>query len=161
RNAPQIQKTASSCATEGGRVIAITLIGLIRFLVPRRRRAEWRAEWEAEIWYAAPRSNQAAMILRCGGALLHAIWLRKREWRLEMLIQDLTYALRTLLKKPAFTTMAILMLALGIGANTTIFSVVYSVLLRSLPFKDPDRLVMLFSHNTRQQVAYSSLSEDD
>ena len=69
-----------------------------------------------------------------------------------MLIQDLTYGFRTLLKKPMFTIVVIMMLALGIGANTAIFSVVYSVLLRPLPFKDPDRLVAVFSHNTRQRL---------
>src|SRR5262249_34998944 len=101
------------------------------------------------------------LAMRTCGAFVHGIWLRKQEWRLEMLIQDLMYGLRTLLKKPAFTTIAITVLALGIGANTAIFSVVYSVLLRPLPFKDPGRLVMLFSHNTRQDVSYSTLSADD
>jgi putative ABC transport system permease protein len=69
---------------------------------------------------------------------------------MENLIKDIRYGLRTLLGRPAFTLISVVTLALGIGASTSIFSVVHAVLLRSLPYGNADRLVMVWENNRRR-----------
>ncbi|MBB5341529.1 ABC transporter permease [Tunturiibacter gelidoferens] len=71
----------------------------------------------------------------------HAVW--SWSW-IESLARDLRFSLRTLRRTPGFTIIAILVMALGIGANVALFTVVRGVLLKPLPFHDPDRLVMLY-----------------
>src|SRR5882724_1547223 len=76
---------------------------------------------------------------------------------METLIKDIRYGVRTLLARPGFTALAVFTLALGIGANTAIFSVVNGVLLRSLPYPHAERLVALYEKSTQDaemSVAY-------
>lgn len=74
----------------------------------------------------------------------------------ETLLQDLRYGSRVLRKSPGFTVIALLTLALGIGANTAIFSILYGILLRPLPYKDASRLIVL--HETTPRVGTVSVS---
>ncbi|HEX6215370.1 MAG TPA: hypothetical protein VFZ38_11150, partial [Vicinamibacterales bacterium] len=64
-----------------------------------------------------------------------------------MLMQDIRQAFRVWRRVPVLTAAVLLTLALGIGANTAVFSVVYAVVLRPMPYSDADRLVELFEHN--------------
>jgi predicted permease len=88
-------------------------------------------------------------LIRLGG--LEQAKIAQRERRglpvVEALGRDVAYGVRTLRKNPGFAIVSILVIAIGIGANAALFTVVRSVLLRPLPFADPDRLVMMYGHN--------------
>ncbi len=133
------------------------LIRVIGVIVPRRLRAGWQQEWEAELQYREAQLDKwdqlnwrtrLDLLWHSAGAFADALWLQPKRWEDEM-IQDIRFGVRMLLKHKAFALIAILTLALGIGANTAIFSVANTLLLRPLPIKDADRIVDLhrpFAH---------------
>lgn len=76
-------------------------------------------------------------------------------------MQDIRYALRTLRKQPIFTLVAVLTLTLGIGANTAIFSLIYQILLKPLPYPDADRLVFVWNTYPLMGLPQASVSIPD
>lgn len=79
----------------------------------------------------------------------------------QILLNDARYALRMFARAPMFAAMAVVALGLGIGANTAIFTLVDGVLLRPLPYRSPDRLVMIWSSNQREHREHDSVSPLD
>lgn len=135
------------------REVALRFIQWVASFVPGGARREFRDEWRAELtchWSAVEQRGRPGwrdgltLAARAAGAVPDALCLVRQEWSLDMLMQDLRYAVRTLSRRYGFTALVVLTLALGVGANTAVFSVIDGVLLRPLPYHQADRLMMVW-----------------
>ena len=131
------------------RKLHLWLIRFVGLIVPARLRADWRQEWEAELryretlladWDKLNWQTKLDLWRRSLGAGWDALLLQPQRWEDEM-IQDLRYGIRMLLQHKGLSLVAVLSLALGLGANTAIFTLVNTALLKPLPVKDPVQLV--------------------
>ena len=149
--------------------LALAWVALWEPLAPGSRRITWRDQWRGDLWHywhwlrgpsggaLTPSRAALPLLARATACLPHAIALRLSDWSLHMLLHDLKFAWRMIVRRPAFTAIAILILGLGIGANATIFSWVETILLDPLPgVAGSDRLVSLHGTSpTRQDLSVS------
>ncbi len=146
--------------------LARALVRAVAPLVPADRRPAWRRQWLADLhhhrdWLASmdvpPARAERDLIRRAAGALSHAGWLRWHAWRTNMIAQDVKYAVRALLRRPGFSAVIVLTLALGIGANSTIFSWIDALVFNPLPgVRDVSSLVVLRGTTaTRDDLSFS------
>ncbi len=105
---------------------------------------------------SADEARYAALRTFGNPALLREQTRDKWSWRgAEQFLREIRYGIRTLRRTPSFAMIAVLVMALGIGANVALFTVVRSVILKPLPFKDPDRLMMLYESNLKDERDYN------
>lgn len=147
--------------------LSLAALRLFAQLVPRAERASWLREWEAELHArrtrlatrnVLTRREELDMLQRVLGSARDAAWLRRQFTRDADLVHDLRYATRLLWRNPGFTLLTIAVLALGMGATTGIFSVVDALLVRQLPYRDPDRIVLVFEVPTANPAAVEGVS---
>lgn len=130
-------------------LVARLVIRVAGLFVPWGWRGEWREEWHSELAaleyeHARGTTGLPGLLTYALGAVPHAPWMRTEGWTMDSLLQDLRFSTRVLLRSPGFTLVAAVTLALGIGANASIFSLVNGLMFRSpAGIHEPDRLVQI------------------
>ena len=125
------------------------MLHVVSVLVPRWRRRDWVREWNAELDDVPSRPGLEPLD-RGVGMVADAMYLRSHAMYLDLWWGDVRFAWRNAVRRPGFTLLVTLTLALGLGVNSAVFALVDAVLLRPLPYRDPSRLVFLW-HTLPQQ----------
>ena len=122
--------------------------GLVRAaarLVPQWQRRDWEREWDAELQHhILDHQPPSGIVGRSTGAVADAVFLRSQALQLDLLFRDIALAGRNAYRRPGFTLLVVLTLALGIGVNSAVFALLDGVLLRPLPYRDPSRIVFVW-----------------
>jgi len=124
----------------------------------RRRQVEQELEQEMSVYLSLLSEDKSAPGIQ---QLKEQVREVKAGFLMQTILQDVRYGWRMLRRSPTFTVVAILALALGIGATTTIFSIVYGVLLRPLPYPDDSRIAMIFNRFSPQNTEFGTLCMAD
>jgi putative ABC transport system permease protein len=136
--------------------LALRVVGAVAHIVPAVARADWKREWEAELRYRAAERHGAedptwrtnmSLISRALGSLPDAAWIR-RQFTLDAdATHDAIHGVRMLLKTPGFTTIALVVFAVGIGATTAMLSVADTLFMRALPVPEAERVMTVWQYN--------------
>jgi len=136
--------------------LALTLVRWVSVIVPRADRDAWRREWEAEIVHSAHGSADMSLVRRSAGSVFDAAWLRRQFTRDSDLVQDIRHAWRLYRRSPAGVGLVMVLLGVGIGAATAVFSAVDAILLKPLPFPDAGRTAIIWQRsNTADRLDVS------
>jgi putative ABC transport system permease protein len=131
----------------------LLVVRLASRIVPADQRGLWGREWEAELrhrWSPGTRISRAGemhMVRRSLGSLADAAWFRRQLTRDADAVHDAAHGLRMLAQAPGFTAVALLVLAIGIGASTAIASLADALFFRPLPIPEADRVVTVWERN--------------
>ena len=147
--------------------LSLGIIRLASILAPKERRREMRGQWEAELlygWRRMERGNRGFsrhLMVWSLGAFRYAWYLLKTEYTMDSIWQDIKYGFRSLNRSRGIIGIAILSLAVGIGANTSIFSVVDVFMIKPLPYPEADRLLSMRFTNPERGDSRLPLSVPD
>jgi putative ABC transport system permease protein len=146
------------------------VVTVVSWVVPGAQRAAWKQEWEAEVLHRWQRlggrdglrwSDQIDILHRVSGALPDAAWMRRQFTADADLVHDLRHAWRLLGRQRAFAVAVVAVLALGIGSTTAVFALVDGLLLRPVPYGEPDRLMTLWETRPRSGEARDDVAPGD